>query len=126
MADWRKLARELLLADGRIDEREAALIRKELFADGRIDTIELEFLLELKKGAASVPASYNRMLFDAIKNHLLADGTIHADDATWLRTWIFADGKVDAEEKNLLQELKSGAQHVSPEFEALYDQCMVS
>jgi hypothetical protein len=126
MADWRKLAKDLLLADGRIDERETALVRKELFADGRIDQIELDFLLDLKKSAAAVPASFNQMVFEAIKNNLLADGTLHAGDAAWLRGWIFADGKVDADEKKLLQELKSGAKQVSREFEALYDQCMRS
>src|SRR5262249_1310565 len=41
MADWRKLAKELTLADGRIDTKETNILRKELFADGRIDKSEL-------------------------------------------------------------------------------------
>ena len=51
MADWRKLAKAALLADGQIDEREVAILRKELFADKRIDRAELEFLMEAKKQA---------------------------------------------------------------------------
>ena len=33
MANWRKLAAAALLADGRIDDTETRIVRKELFAD---------------------------------------------------------------------------------------------
>ena len=42
----------------------------------------------------------------------------------WLRRMIFADGKVDDEERKFLHELKGEASQVSHEFEALFNECM--
>ena len=126
MADWRKMARAVLLADGTIDEREVAALRKEFFADGTIDDTELEFLLDLRHSAKSVKASFNLLVLEAMKNCILANGTISAGHAGLLRRWIFADGKVDAGEKRFLQELKAAAKQTSKEFDALYTQCMTS
>jgi hypothetical protein len=126
MADWQKLAKELLLADGTIDRREVDLMRKELFADGQIDDIELEFLLELKKSAASVAPTFRQLVLDAIKNNVLADGVITAQEASWLRRWIISEGQVDDAMKKFLQELKAGAKQATKEFDALCKQCLAS
>ena len=124
MAEWQKLAKELLLADGTIDRREVDLMRKELFADGQIDDIELEFLLELKKSAASVAPSFHQLVLDAVKNNILADGVITAQEANWLRRWIISEGGVDETMKKFLQELRAGAKQVVPEFDRFYKQCV--
>src|SRR5262245_28254073 len=104
MANWRNLCKAALLADGTIDEREVEIVRKEFFADGRIDRSELEFLLEINREAGSAVPSFKKLLFQAIRNVVLADGAIDAGEAAWLRSWIFADGKVDADEKYWLKE----------------------
>ena len=122
MADWKKMAKAILLADGAIDEREVVAIRKELFADNRIDDIELEFLLEVKKSANSVVPSYRQLVLDAIKNNILQDGVISAQEASWLRRWIISEGKADDAMKKFLQELRAGAKQVAREFEALCKQ----
>ncbi len=119
MADWKKLTKELLLADGTIDRREVDLLRKELLADGTIDDIELEFLLELKRGAAAVAPSFHQLVLDAVKNNVLADGVISAQEASWLRRWIVSEGGADETMKKFLQELRAGAKQKVPEFEAL-------
>lgn len=124
MADWQKLAKELLLADGTIDRREVDLMRKELFADGNIDDIELEFLLGLKKSAAAVAPSFHQLVLDAIKNNILADGVISSQEASWLRRWVISEGGADDALKKFLQELRAGAKQVAPEFEALCRQCL--
>ena len=126
MADWRKLAKAILLADGRIDDREVAVLRKRLFAGGGIDEAGLEFMLELRGGAQGVAVAFNQLLFDSLRNFLLADGNLTPYKTSWLRRWIFADGKVDFAEKRLLQELKAGARQVSPDFESFFKQCMAS
>ena len=126
MADWRKMAKAILLADGTIDEREVGVLRRELFADGRIDRTELEFLLEVRREAKSAVPNFQRLLFEAIRSIILKDGSIDAAEADWLRSWIFADGKVDADEKHWLKELKLLADRVSPEFTALYNECVGS
>ena len=75
MANWRNLCKAALLADGQIDEREVNLIRKEFFADGRIDRTELEFLLEVRREAKAVVPSFQKLLFEAIRNVILRDGS---------------------------------------------------
>ncbi len=87
------------------------LCKAALLADGQIDEREVNII---------------RMLFEAIRNVILRDGSIDAAEAAWLRSWIFADGKVDADEKHWLKELKLLADKVSPEFMALYNECMAS
>jgi len=124
MADWKKLAKDLLLADGKIDERETALVRQELFADNQIDDAELDFLIDLKKAAMGVHITFNQLVLDGVKRNILGDGVISRSEAEFLRRWILADGRVDPPEKKLLQELKAGARQTCPEFESLYTKCM--
>src|SRR2546421_2273243 len=124
MATWRKRAAAALLADGRIDDPETRIVRKELFADQKIDKEELEFLNDLRNKAKKVAPGFTKLFLDGVKNHMLADGVIDDAEARWLRKSIFADGKVDADEVKLLKDLKRGARKVSKEFDKLYKQCV--
>jgi hypothetical protein len=118
--------RSRLLADGKIDDEEVALVRKELFADGQIDRDEVEFLIAVRNEAREVCPAFEELFFTALKQNVLTDGSIDADEAAWLRKMLFADGKVDDAEKKFLQALKSEARQVSPEFQQLFDECMKS
>src|SRR5262245_12040771 len=124
MADWKKTARAFLLADGAIDEREVAVLRKELFADGRIDEVEMDFLLELRHAARKLAPSFHYLMIEALKNYCLAGDRIRPGTASLLRRWIFADGKVDLGEKRYLQEVRAAARQVPPDFDELYRQCV--
>src|SRR5215467_4263788 len=103
MADWRKLAKAALLADGKIDDVEVKLLRKELFADGKIDADEVKFLIDLRNTAQKKAKAGNRrmnpkfeaLFFKAIEANVLQDGKIDAAEARWLRGMLFADGKID-------------------------------
>jgi uncharacterized tellurite resistance protein B-like protein len=119
MADWKKLAKALILADGYIEEKETDIIRRELLADGTINKTEAEFLIDLRNSAPRAVAKFHSFVFEVVKKALLADGDITAAEAAWLEKFILADGKVDEMEKTLLKELKAGAKKTSPEFEAL-------
>jgi len=130
MADFKKLAVAALLADGKIDDEEVKVLKKELWADGKIDKKEVEFLIELRnaaqkkaKGADLTPA-FENLFFKAIEANVLDNGIISAKEAGWLRKMLFADGKIDANEKKFLQRLKKNATKVSTQFEALYTECM--
>jgi uncharacterized tellurite resistance protein B-like protein len=130
MADWRKLAIEAFLADGKIDETEVKVLKKELWADGKIDRDEVKFLIELRntaqkkaKGEELLPA-FEKLFFKAIEDNVLADGKISTKEAGWLRTMLFADGKIDAGEKKFLTKLKKSAEAHSPAFDTLYAECM--
>jgi hypothetical protein len=124
MADWRRLTKDLILIDGKIDDRETGLVRGLVFAGGQVDDAELDFLLEVKQGAMGVAPSFNQLVLDAVKQHMLGDGTITPMKAEWLRRWVLADGQVNPPEKKLLQELKAGAKKSCPEFDNLYQKAM--
>jgi len=126
MADWRKMARAILLADGTIDEREVAAIRKELFADGTIDD-------NRTGGSCStcatrpgvVKASFNVLLVEALKSCLLDKGALKPGALSLLRHHI-GGGKIDAGKKVFLQHLRAAIARPPADFETYYTQCMAS
>lgn len=120
MADWKKLAKDALLSDGRIDTKEVELIKSHILADGVVDKSELEFLADLRKNSTGSVRLFTELFIDSVKKHMLADGTIDDAEAKWLRKTIFADGQVDADEIELMKHLKAGAKTVGAEFEKLY------
>ena len=126
MADWRKLAVDAILADGKIDDAEIKILRKHLYEDGKIDRKEVEFLIELrnlaqkKAGAEPVNPKFETFFFKAISENVLEDGRIDGAEANWLRKMLFADGKIDAGEKRFMQNLKRSAKATSPAFDRLY------
>jgi uncharacterized tellurite resistance protein B-like protein len=124
MADWKKLAKALALADGKIDVKETEIIKREFYADGKLDRSELEFLYDLKKSAKTVVSTFSELVFAALKPVVLADGKIDAKEATWLRKLLFADKKIDEHEKKFLKDLKASAKSTSKEFDALYKECV--
>lgn len=125
MADWRKLAKALALADGRIDTKEAEIIKREIYADGKIDRSEIEWLLDVRSSGSGSVQAFDQMVFGALKTAVLADGNIDAKEAAWLSKFIFADGKVDDTEKKFLADLKASAKSSSPEFLELCKKCGV-
>ena len=114
MEKWKNLAIALTLADGKIDDEEVKILKKALWADRKIDDEEVKFLIELRNAAQKkakarkeeVNPSFERLFFKAIEENVLTDG------------------KIDENEKKFLVRIKKAAKQTSPEFDALYDQCM--
>src|SRR5579884_2357543 len=123
LADLQKL-KATILADGTIDDQEVEVIRRELYADGRIDKEEVEFLVALRTEAAKVCPAFEELFFKAVKENVLADGAVDADEAAWLRKMLYADGRIDEREKKFVRELRQEAKQVSPEFQRLHDECL--
>jgi hypothetical protein len=119
MADWKKLAKNLILADDYIEERETDIIRAEILADGVVDKAEAEFLIDLRKSAKKAVQKFHVFVFEVVKKAILADGEISPAEAKWLEQFLLADGKVDDLEKEFLRELKASAKKTCPEFDAL-------
>ena len=132
MADWRKLALETILADGTIDDAEVKILQRELWADGKIDAKEVEFLIDLRNSAqkkakakkVDVNPKFETLFFKAIEQNVLRDGKISAKEANWLRKMLFADKKIDDNEKKFLGRIKKAASKTSPEFDQLYQECV--
>lgn len=118
--NWRTLAKALILHDGWIQSREAAILKQEILADRVVDKEELAFLLELQREARGAVAEFEEFVLDVLKKVILADGIIGADEVRWLRKVILSDQVVSPAEVRLLKTLKEQARSISPEFEALY------
>ncbi|MGB3916398.1 hypothetical protein J9253_12075 [Thiothrix litoralis] len=51
MAEWRKVAKGFVLADGHISTKEVDLLRELVLKDGAVSKSELDFLKEIKAEA---------------------------------------------------------------------------
>src|SRR5262249_19804497 len=130
MAVWKKVALAALLADGKIDDNEVKVLKKELYADRKIDKEKVKFLIELRNTEqkkakwAAVNTKLEQSFFQAIQDNVLDNGVISTREARWLREMLYADKKIDANEKKFLTRLKKAAKKTSPEFDALYAECL--
>ena len=113
-----------ILATGRIDVPELEVLSRHVYADGKIDRTKADFLVALHKRMPQTTPAFERFFYKAIKDHLLADGWIDAQDTAWLRRMLDADGKIDDEERKFLHGLKGEAKQVSREFEVLFAESM--
>lgn len=123
MLDLREIE-ERVIANGRVNGHELRVLREVLYADGKIDRKEADFLVELHKRVRYRTHRFEQFFYNAIKNHILVDGRIDAEETAWLRQMLFADDKIEDEERKFLHELKGEAKQVSPEFEALFEECL--
>jgi uncharacterized tellurite resistance protein B-like protein len=123
MLDLRGLE-ERILANGRVDGHELEVLRQALYADGKIDRREADFLVELHKRVQYRTPAFEQFFYNAIKDHILANGRIGPAKTAWLEEMLFADGKIDDEERRFLRQLRGEAKEVSPEFEALFKEAM--
>src|SRR4051794_11854744 len=115
---------QAILANGRVDGPELEALRRQLYAGKKIERREADFLVELHKRVQHKTPAFEKFFYQAIKDHILADGTIDAEEAAWLRQMLFADGKIDDAERKFLHELKGEANQLSPEFDKLFADCM--
>jgi hypothetical protein len=123
MLELRQIEHDIL-SNGRVDDRELEVLRRKLYASGTMARREADFLVELHKRVQHHTPAFERFFYQGIKDHILAQGRIDAEEAAWLRQMLFADGKFDDEERKLLRELNGEAKQVCPEFQALFEEGM--
>jgi uncharacterized tellurite resistance protein B-like protein len=117
---------ERILANGKIDGHELEELRRLIYANGPIDRARADFLVVLHKRVQRRSPAFEQFFYKAVKDHIVADGKISAEEAAWLRQMLFADGRIDDAERKFLRELKGEAKQTSREFDALFDECMRS
>jgi hypothetical protein len=115
---------QTILANGKVGGPELETLRRLLYAGDRIERREADFLVELHKRVQHRSPGFEQFYYQAIKDHILAHGRIDAQESAWLRWMLFADGKIDDEERKFLHELKGEAGHASREFESLFAEAM--
>jgi hypothetical protein len=123
MLDMRAMEHSIL-AKSRVDGHDLVELRSQLYADGKIDRSAADFLVELHKRVQHRTPAFEHFFYQAIKDHVLADNRIDAEETAWLRQMLFADHKIDDKERKLLHELKGEARQISREFEALFTESM--
>jgi hypothetical protein len=69
-----------ILANGRVDGDELEVLRRELYAGGKIDRPKADFLVELHKRVHHMTPAFEHFFFQAIKDHILANGRISAEE----------------------------------------------
>ena len=121
--DWPGFVKNLILADGRVNEIEAELLERAWVDAGHITRELLELLLQLKRHAQWVHPKFDAMLFRVLQAVMLRDGIIHDSEANWLRKLILSDGQIVEEELILVGRLHQGAKQVGPEFTKLHHEC---
>jgi uncharacterized tellurite resistance protein B-like protein len=123
MLPFRKIEQEIL-AIGRVNGPELEVLRQLIYADGKVDRPKADFLVELHKRVQHLTPAFEHFFYQAIKDHILADGRIDAEETAWLREMLFADGKIDDHERKLLHEINGEAKDHCPEFTKLFTECM--
>jgi hypothetical protein len=113
-----------ILSTGKVDGSKLERLRRELYSHDTIERPQADFLVELHKRVQHCTPAFEQFFYQAIKDHILAQGSIGAEAAAWLRRMLFADGKIEDEERKLLHELKGEAKQISREFEILFQESM--
>jgi uncharacterized membrane protein YebE (DUF533 family) len=122
MAEFSKLAKDLILLDGKVDADEVKLLKKHLYADGKIDQSEVDFVIELvaavkKKGALS--EDFQKFFLKVLTDRFLADGKLDAAETATIKKKVV--GTVSDElVKKFLVDLKKKVTSPSADFEKLY------
>jgi hypothetical protein len=113
-----------ILAIGKVDGKELELLSKRVYAGDKISRQTADFLVELHKRVQHRTPAFETFFYQALKDHILANGRVGVEQSAWLRRMLFADGKIDDEERKFLHELNGEAHQVSPEFKALFEESM--
>lgn len=116
--------KQSVLTKGRVDGTDLEALRRQVYSSGKIERQDADYLVELHKRVQHMTPAFEKFFYQAIKDHVLARGRIDAEEATWLRKMLVADGQLKDEERKFLHELKGEAKAVSSEFEALFTECM--
>ena len=123
MLKLRQLEQDIMAA-GKVNQPELEILRRELYAGGGIDRQGADFLIELHKRVQHRTPAFDHFFYRAIKDHILAHGRISAEETSWLRRMLFADGKIDDQGRKFLHELNGEAKEISYEFASLFGESM--
>lgn len=127
--DWRAVSLKAFLSDGKVDDEEVGILKKELksaegtwFAEGVKFLVELRGAYTKKVKAKKEPLSdaFENFFFKVVTDYVLKDGDVSEHEAKWLHETLFADGKIDDREWKFLQDLNKKAKTKANAFIELY------
>lgn len=95
MVDLRQPVQHIFANGGRAHGEDS---RQALYAaDSKIDRGKANIMAVLHKRLQQPNPGFHQFFYQAIKDRILADGRIGAEEATWLRRMLIADGKIDGQ-----------------------------
>ncbi len=115
---------QAILAVGKVESKDLELLRQAVYAGPKIERPAADLLVELHKRVQHRTPAFEKFFYQAVKDHILAKGKINSEECSWLRRLVFANGKIEDEERKLMHELKGESKQASPEFDALFGECM--
>lgn len=108
-----------VLADGKIDDEDVALIRQRVKEDAQLTIEDVKLLVELYCDAQERSPAFEDLFFEVLEKVLLADGEIEPSEQFYLLKMLYSDRRVTAREKQFLKMLRHQVCRCSPQFEAL-------
>jgi hypothetical protein len=115
---------QAILASGKVDRDRLEALRLALYADGAIGRPAADFLVKLQRRVQYPNSGFEQLFYRAIKDHVLKDGTVDAEQAAWLRHNLFSDAEITDEEQEFLRELIGETDLVSREILVLLAEAM--
>lgn len=94
-----------ILEDGKIEASEVQKLRAAILADGKVDEEEAKALFKLNEEANEKDPSFKDLFVEGIKSFVLEDEVIDEKEEKLLLENICADGKIDENERALLEAL---------------------
>jgi len=132
---WRKLFVEALtdhvLGDraspGEVDDKEAAYLIAKIKGDKQVDDVELALLVNITAKAKATSPKFQKFVLASLKDAILADGVIDADEVKMIKTVIYGSGggegagvsRVEADFLFALNDAVSGKKNV-PAWKKLF------
>ena len=123
MLQLRQIEQEIL-ASGKVDGHHLEVLRSRVYAGNEIERRAADFLVGLHKRVQHLTPAFEHFYYQALKDYILVDGRIDAEDTAWLKQLLSTDGTIDDKERKFLHEIKGEAKHSSPEFEVLFGESM--
>lgn len=100
---WKKLFVEALtdyvlcdkVSPGVVDDQEAAYLIKKIKGDKQVDEVELALLVNITAKAKGTPSKFQKFVLASLKDAILEDGVIDADEVKMIKTVIYGGGSGD-------------------------------
>ena len=100
---WKKLFVEALtdyvlcdeVSPGVVDDKEAAYLIAKIKGDKQVDDLELALLVNITAKAKGTPPKFQKFVLASLKDAILEDGVIDADEVKMIKTVIYGGGSGD-------------------------------
>lgn len=113
-----------ILATGRIDSGHLEALRLALYSGAEISRPAADLLVRLRGRVQYPDSGFERLFYRAIKDHVLRDGPVDAEQSAWLRHNLFSGAEITDEEQAFLRGVIGETDLLSREILVLLAEAM--